>query len=90
MLNFEEKQKIINNKTYKMNFPKSEFITPSSKKINVKDKSIDVIFNQAIEEDDRGNICHNITLVHDKKCAGYLYVYYLPKVNKEEYFPDLA
>lgn len=66
------------------------FKTPDNYHFQHRGKNYCAIFDQCIEEDAKGYISHNITLINtDEQIAvGYLKTFYLPNENLEHYYPN--
>tara|TARA_B100000700_G_scaffold68939_1_gene76358 strand:- start:33707 stop:34708 length:1002 start_codon:yes stop_codon:yes gene_type:complete len=80
---------ILNNHIYGMNFKKEKFKTPKELKFKHNNEEYTAIFDPAIEEDDKGFVVHNLSIVKEDLLVGYLRMFYLPKENLDKYYKDI-
>jgi len=88
-MNNKEKINILNDHVYGMNFKKEQFKTPKELKFKHNNEEYTAIFDPAIEEDDKGFVVHNLSVVKDDLLVGYLRMFYLPEENLDKYYKDV-
>lgn len=72
-----------------MIFNKEKFIEPENYEFKINNESYIAIFDASIEEDAKGYIVHNLSIVKDDLMVGYLRFFYLPTENKNYYYENI-
>jgi hypothetical protein len=80
---------ILNDPEYKMIFDKNIFNTPDVYSFQHCGLNIDAVFEDAYEEDNKGYICHRLSLINNDNLVGYLKVFYLPSETFKKMNPDI-
>jgi len=87
----KDKESIVQDKQYKMNFNKDDFKTPEPYHFEHRGTNYVAIFDSGVEEDNKGFVVHNISLIDldNENIAGYMQMFYLPEENLNEYYPSI-